>query len=66
MGLLGTGVEKCKKPIVGVCSNVSLNIMGGAQNKVKIRPEFAASLHEEEFQLLENACKMLPNLFKSH
>ena len=50
MGLLGTNVEKCKKSIVGVSSNVSLKITGGAQHKVKLRPEFAATLHEEKFR----------------
>ena len=47
MGLLGTDVEKARTSIVGVFSNFSLKITGGAQNKVKIRPEFAALLHEK-------------------
>ena len=32
--------------------NVLLNITGGTQNKVKIRPEFAASLNEESFRTI--------------
>ena len=36
MSLLGTDVEKCKKWIVGVYSTVSLTIMDGGQNRVKI------------------------------
>ena len=51
MGLLGTYEEQCKKSIVDVSSNVSLKIRGGAQNKVKLWTEFAASLHEEKFSL---------------
>ena len=43
-------LKNAKKSIVGVSSNVSLKITGGAQHKVKIRPEFAATLHEEKFR----------------
>ena len=49
MGFFGTDAEKCKRSVVGVFCDVSLKITGGAQNKVKMWPEFAASLHEEKF-----------------
>ena len=42
MGLLETEVEKEETSIVGAFSTVSLEIMGGAQNKVSIQREFAA------------------------
>ena len=42
MGFLRTDVENRKKSIIGVVCNVSLKNHGGAQNKVEIRPEFAA------------------------
>ena len=40
-------LKNAEKSIVGVFCKVLLKITGGTQNKVKIRPEFAAPLNEE-------------------
>ena len=55
-------LKKAKKSIVGVFSNVSLKITGGTQNKVKLQPEFAVSLHEKSSlarKYMQNASKFV-------
>ena len=52
---------KNAEEIVGVFSNVSLRITGGSHNRGKMRPEFAASLHEFAASLHEEkfSCKKI-------
>ena len=49
---------KNAEEIVGVFSNVSLRITGGSHNRAKMRPEFAASLHELAASLHEFAASL--------